>query len=965
MKTRFSGLDLFCELRELQKLVNMRVNRIYDVDKKTYLMKLQRPEEKAVLLVESGSRLHTTNSVWPKNDAPSGFTMKLRKHLRNKRLESVTQLGSDRVAILQFGTGEVAHYMIVELYDRGNVILTDHEHVILSVLRPRVADKDHKVMVRETYELPSENEANIKTVPSVNDLSDILGKAEKNASLKSILIPHCQPGPALLEHLLRQKGLTSNKKKKDLNTTGIEEILHQVLIEATKFTNDNDPKGYIVQKQETGPGGSELLANLEFHPYQFKQHEGCPCKEFDTFNGAVDEFFSQLESQKIDMKVAQQEKQALKKLDNIKKDHDQRLQQLEQDQNVDKQRGGLIELNASIVDSALNTIRSAIANQIDWKEIEELVAEAADSGDPVLSRVRNLRLDINHFSMLLSNPYADYSDDDEEEEGEETSLVDLDIDLSAPANARRYFDKKKSAALKEKKTLQSQGVAIKSAERKTKQTLREVAVSATITKARKTYWFEKFFWCISSENYIIIGGRDQQQNEIIVKRYMGPSDLYVHADLHGASSVIIKNPSGKPVPPKTLNEAGHMAVCYSAAWDGRVVTSAWYVESSQVSKSAPTGEYLTTGSFMIRGKKNYLPPSHLVLGFGILFKLGDESLERHKNERKIRTQNDENELDMKDLVIEEEEEIAVEDGEETKEDDVEGEEQNVEMKEEESDEENSKEEEKEENSDIESAFPDTALEMDFSSTSGLQFKAQTSINEVDDKLSFVPQLKPVSQKKVVMKDEEEEEEQQNVGDKGKPKRGKKGKQKKIKEKYKDQDEEEKELRMQLLHQAQKEDGKRAKKKKKEEQMKLVKENKNARQQQKRQQEQMKQGSREQQVNEDDAEDQAVIKVSDEVDMLDSLTGIPHAEDELLFAVPVIGPYNTMTSYKYKMKVTPGTAKKGKAAKTTLNVFLFDKTGTTREKDLLKSLKDQDVSRNLPGKVKISAPQLQKTKAKKS
>ena len=58
---------------------------------------------------------------------------------------------------------------------------------------------------------------------------------------------------------------------------------------------------------------------------------------------------------------------------------------------------------------------------------------------------------------------------------------------------------------------------------------------------------------------------------------------------------------------------------------------------SQVSKSAPTGEYLSTGSFMIRGKKNYLPPSHLILGFGILFKLGDDSLENHKNERRVRT----------------------------------------------------------------------------------------------------------------------------------------------------------------------------------------------------------------------------------------------------------------------------------------------------------------------------------------
>jgi len=47
----------------------------------------------------------------------------------------------------------------------------------------------------------------------------------------------------------------------------------------------------------------------------------------------------------------------------------------------------------------------------------------------------------------------------------------------------------------------------------------------------------------------------------------------------------------------------------------KVVTSAWWVTSSQVSKSAPTGEYLPTGSFMVRGKKNFLPPSHLVKMF--------------------------------------------------------------------------------------------------------------------------------------------------------------------------------------------------------------------------------------------------------------------------------------------------------------------------------------------------------------
>lgn len=35
----------------------------------------------------------------------------------------------------------------------------------------------------------------------------------------------------------------------------------------------------------------------------------------------------------------------------------------------------------------------------------------------------------------------------------------------------------------------------------------------------------------------------------------------------------------------------------------------------------------------------------------------------------------------------------------------------------------------------------------------------------------------------------------------------------------------------------------------------------------------------------------------EVQMLDSLTGIPYPEDELLFAVPVVAPYGALINYK--------------------------------------------------------------------
>ena len=44
--------------------------------------------------------------------------------------------------------------------------------------------------------------------------------------------------------------------------------------------------------------------------------------------------------------------------------------------------------------------------------------------------------------------------------------------------------------------------------------------------------------------YLVLAGRDQQQNERLVKYHLRPGDLFVHADLHGAATVVIKNPSG-------------------------------------------------------------------------------------------------------------------------------------------------------------------------------------------------------------------------------------------------------------------------------------------------------------------------------------------------------------------------------------------------------------------------------------
>lgn len=50
---------------------------------------------------------------------------------------------------------------------------------------------------------------------------------------------------------------------------------------------------------------------------------------------------------------------------------------------------------------------------------------------------------------------------------------------------------------------------------------------------------------------------------------------------------------------------------------------------------------------------------------------------------------------------------------------------------------------------------------------------------------------------------------------------------------------------------------------------------------------------------ENSEDDETDKITDltETQMLDSLTGLPYPEDELLFAVPVVAPYTALTNYK--------------------------------------------------------------------
>ncbi|KAG0213333.1 hypothetical protein BGX28_004671 [Mortierella sp. GBA30] len=661
-KLRFGSLDVRATVATLQQsIVGLRLQNVYDVNSRTYLFKFSKPDRKEMVLIESGIRMHTTLYIRDKSITPSGFCIKIRKHLRTRRLTGVKQLGSDRIVDFEFAADDLdnTYHIIAEFYAAGNLILTDGHYKILSILRVVQPNEKVRMAVGEIYDVGALTRS-FEPIQKEH-LVEVLRTAGPKDILKKVLNTKLFYGPALTEHAIIKADLAPNV----VVSTGFDtsegsphvEALFSALQEADRIIESggaDDKKGYITmlkhkKKNEDDLEEKELITYDEFHPYLFAQHESQSYKEFESFDAAVDEFFSAIESQRLEVKKRAQEEHAQKKLDSVRMEHLSRVRGLEEAQQMNVMRAELIEANLEMCDQAIMIIRNAIATGMDWKDLADLVEEEKKHGNPIALMIDALKLESNQVCVILSDPYEEIEEAEEEDDDQDdleaedrhqtktkaTVLVDLDIYLTAFANARKYYDVKKQSAIKQEKTLAHASKAFKSAEKKIRQQLQEVKITTSIQRARKPYWFEKFMWFITSENYLVIAGRDAQQNEMIVKRYMKKDDIYVHADIHGAATVLIKNPSDKDaVPPSSIYQAGIMSVCHSKAWDAKIVTSAYWVRADQVSKSAPTGEYLTTGSFMIRGKKNFLPPVQLVYGFGFLFKLDDSSIGNHLNERR-------------------------------------------------------------------------------------------------------------------------------------------------------------------------------------------------------------------------------------------------------------------------------------------------------------------------------------------
>jgi predicted ribosome quality control (RQC) complex YloA/Tae2 family protein len=450
--------------------------------------------------------------------------------------------------------------MFLEFFAAGNIILTDNEYKIIGLFRivPAGADLE-EVKIGLKYAV--ETKQNFHGVPplSVERLRETVTKAtiedpaQENAAagkkgkkkqidrLRRLLYQDFPEFPTLLlEHALHSTGFDTSVPAEriledDAQITKLMSALRVAEGLQSQLDNLDAIRGYIMARTERllqdAPPEADVQPRrkyYDFHPFVPKQLEDLPDTTiipFDNFNKAVDEFFSSVEAQKLESRHTERESTAKRKLDAARRDQEKRVGALKQAQELHTTKAQRIEGNLAKVEEAMNAVNALIAQGMDWVEIARLIEMEQGKGNPVAKLIKlPLKLYENTITLLLPEPVSDEDqseseeeDDDSESDGDGTQTrprqdnkalgIDVDLGITAWANARQYYDQKKTAAVKEEKTLKASTKALKSAEKKIAADLKRgiKQEKPVLRPARTPFWFEKFFFFISSEGYLVIG----------------------------------------------------------------------------------------------------------------------------------------------------------------------------------------------------------------------------------------------------------------------------------------------------------------------------------------------------------------------------------------------------------------------------------------------------------------------------
>ena len=604
-----SNVDIFTISDELNNLLTgARVDKSFQPTKDIVVMRFHVAGTGRVdLVMQCGSRIHTSKYPLENPTNPPTFPMLLRKRVKGAHVVSVSQHNFDRVVEIKVKKDKY-YTIVVELFDKGNIILLDEDNnIILPLKRKHWSTRD--ISSKKEYIFPEERGINPISV-SEEEFKEIFIENDSDV-VRTLAVNGF--GSLYAEEIIERANENTEIDKNTLNKDLTEEqfsALYKSLNELFDILKNEEYKPQIVKD-----GRKEDVLPLDLMKY-----DGFEKKYYENFNEACDEFYSK----KVNTDIKNvKEKIWNKKVNKFEKRlrlQEETLDNFNKTIETSQHKGELIYSNYTTIENLINVVNSAISKDYSFKEIGKILKKAKEDG---MSEAEIFE-SIDKMGVLTLKI-------------DDTSII-IDPKLSIPENAENYYEKSKKAKKKTKGAL----IAIENTKKQLEKikAKKEVAMeNISIPKKREKKnlkWYEKLRWFITSDNTLVIGGRDAGTNEAVVKKYLDNNDIYLHADIHGATSTAIKL-EGKSLNDTILKESGEFAASFSSAWSkGFTTQDVFWVHPDQVSKTPEAGEFLAKGSFVIRGNRNYIRSARVKIAIGIVDYEGKrimagpvESLEAH------------------------------------------------------------------------------------------------------------------------------------------------------------------------------------------------------------------------------------------------------------------------------------------------------------------------------------------------
>ncbi|MDR3290539.1 MAG: NFACT family protein [Methanobrevibacter sp.] len=621
-----TNVDIFAVSHELNELLEgARVDKSFQPRNDMVLMRFHKTGLGRIdVIFQSGVRAHKTDYPLNNPTIPPSFTMLLRKKLKGAHVISIKQHSFDRVIKLEVQK-EQKYTLVTELFSKGNIILLDEEgNIIMPLKRKLWSDRD--ISSKKEYKYPSTKGINPIDL-SLKDLTQIFKDSDSDL-IRTLAMNGL--GSTYSEEIILRTGL--DKKIQAVNLANEEiAIVHEKIDDLFTPLKKLEFKSNIIVKKETENIENQISENtnddrdngkkLELSPLELKIYEDYKKEYFDSFNQAADEFYSEKIRNEIKSVEESVWDKKVNKFANRLKKQEKSLSEFEKTTELSKKKGELLYSNYTKIENLLKVINDA-EKKHSRKEISKILKKAKKEGlDEVqifesMNTLGTLVLDIENIKIAI------------------------DYKKSLAENAEIYYEKGKKAKRKIKGGLiavENTKKQLKDMENKRDKGIEKIELPKKRIK-KPLLWFEKLRWFLSSDNHLVVGGRDANTNELVVKKYLDNNDIYIHGDVHGAPSTVIKKENIE-INENTLIESAIFAASFSSAWgNGYGSTDVFWVHPDQVSKTPEHGEYLTKGSFIVRGKKNYLRGVNLKIAIGIVDYMGQrimagpiESLKAHSN----------------------------------------------------------------------------------------------------------------------------------------------------------------------------------------------------------------------------------------------------------------------------------------------------------------------------------------------